>query len=92
MANQTNEFFGKANGAIQDLKNKAVSAEGQLEKFSHDAGEKIGEMATRFTDSTSDAIKSSRSYVQENPVKSLAIAAATGLVAGSLITMSMRRR
>lgn len=41
---------------------------------------------------SNQALDTSRDYVQENPGKSIAIAAAAGLVAGSLLTMALRRR
>lgn len=38
------------------------------------------------------AIETSRDYVQENPGKGIAMAAVAGLVAGSLLTLALRRR
>ncbi len=39
-----------------------------------------------------EAIETSRDYIEENPGKSVAIAAAAGLVVGSLLTLALRRR
>lgn len=60
--------------------------------MSYDAGKKIGAMASDFTNKTSDYVKTSRDYVKENPATGVAIAAAAGVVAGSLLTMALRRR
>lgn len=60
--------------------------------MSYDAGKKIGAMASDFTNKTSDYVKTSRDYVKENPTAGVAIAAAAGVVAGSLLTMALRSR
>jgi ElaB/YqjD/DUF883 family membrane-anchored ribosome-binding protein len=92
MANLQNETSTKSNGAISDFKNKILNGEHQMERLAQNAGEKIGTIASDFAHSTADSMKSSREYVKENPVKGVAIAAAAGLVAGSLLTMVMRPR
>ncbi len=91
MANLTPESAGK-NGVASEFKNKIHSSEQQLEKMVHNVGEKIGTMASDFTNTTADSMKQGRDYVQENPVKGIAIAAAAGLVAGSLLTIIARSR
>jgi ElaB/YqjD/DUF883 family membrane-anchored ribosome-binding protein len=60
--------------------------------MSHNAGKKIGEMTSNFAHSSSEYVKSGRDFVVHNPAKGVAIAAATGAVVGSLITLAMRRR
>ncbi|MGZ3690047.1 MAG: glycine zipper domain-containing protein [Pseudobdellovibrio sp.] len=82
----------KANGATQDFKNKVQGAESALDRISHDAGEKIGSMASQFSDSASEYVQTGRRYVKENPLQSLAIAAAVGAAVGGLVSISMRRR
>ncbi len=93
MANPNNENFGnKMNGLNHEIKNK-VQAQPQdpsLQELAHTAGERVGVMASDFANSTSDYVKTSRVYVQENPVKGVAIAIAAGAIAGSLLTMAMR--
>lgn len=66
--------------------------EKNLEKASHDAGQKAGMMASKFADTATDYVNRSQTYVKANPTKGVAIAAAAGLVAGSLLTMALRRR
>lgn len=95
MANNTNvsnEALSKANGATHEFKNKIQGADMNLEKMAHSAGESIGTMATEFADSTAEYVQTGRVYVKENPGKSLALAAATGLVFGSLLTLIARRK
>lgn len=90
MANMTSESLKKVSGGMREFNSKVQDTEEYLEKMSHDAGKKIGAMASDFAETTSGYVKTSREYVQENPVKSVAVAAAAGLVAGSLITWAMR--
>ena len=92
MANTTTETFNKINGAGHDFKNKVQQAEGTLDKISHDAGEKIGSMASKLSDSATDYVKTGRTYVKEHPEKGIALAALVGAVVGSLFTMSLRRK
>ncbi|MFZ4403654.1 MAG: hypothetical protein ACOYOK_06075 [Pseudobdellovibrionaceae bacterium] len=92
MANPINETINRVNGGISDFKNKAMKSEDQLEKFSHNTGEKIGAMATEFADSATEYVKTGRSYVKLHPVQGIALAAAVGLVTGSLVTLLLRRK
>ncbi len=92
----TTETLNKVNGVAGKVDN-------QLSKFSNDAGKKIGTMASDFADSASsyvadfadtasNRIAMGRNYVKENPATGIAIAAATGLVVGSLLTIALRRK
>lgn len=85
-----NEISNKMNDATSGLKNKYQGAEDQFSKLALNAGKKIGTMASDFADTTSNYMKTSREYVVENPVKGVAIAAAAGVVVGSLLSFSMR--
>lgn len=87
-----NESMNKANSSAAEFKNKAAASEASLERLSHNAGERIGAMATNIADSTRHYVEEGREYVKENPAKSIAIAAAAGAVVGSLVTLAMRRR
>lgn len=64
----------------------------QFEKIAELTGEKLGNMAAEFSGATTDYVKSGHEYVKENPVKTIAIAAAVGILAGSLLTMALRSR
>jgi ElaB/YqjD/DUF883 family membrane-anchored ribosome-binding protein len=92
MANLMAETTSKASGENSEFKNKILNSEHQLEKLAQNAGERVGAMASDFANTTADKMKSSREYVKENPVKCVAIATATGLVVGSLLTIVMRSR
>lgn len=75
-----NKLNGTGNLAIED----------QLSRVESSPGKKMGEMASDFVSTASGHLKTSREYVVENPGKGIIIAAATGLVIGSLITMAIR--
>lgn len=94
MANPVNETSNKANGPFTEYKGKAPILENTMntiDSISHDAGVRIGEMASGFVRSASDAAKTSGAYVRENPLKGVAYAAAAGVAAGSLLTLLIRR-
>lgn len=90
--NMTNGALTQAQEAGQDFKNKVLTTENSLGKISHDMGEKLGTMASNVSDSAAAYVQTGRHYVKENPAKGLAIAMAAGVVAGSLITVALRRR
>lgn len=92
MANLPTDVSGKINGAATDYKAKPHSGAQDLEHLVHTTGERVGAMASDFANTAADSMKSSRQYVKENPVKGVAIAAAVGLVAGSLLTIVARGR
>lgn len=92
MGNLVSDTASKVTQPARDFKNGALSAESSLESLSHNAGERFGAMASQISDSAADYAKSGREYVKENPVAGIAMAAAAGAIAGSLITLIMRRR
>lgn len=94
MAQPISDPTNKSSGMNSEFKNKMTptSELHSYEKMAHDAGEKIGNFATNFSKSTADSVKSSREYIQDNPIKGVAIAAAVGVATGSLLTMALRRR
>jgi ElaB/YqjD/DUF883 family membrane-anchored ribosome-binding protein len=92
MANVTTETFNKLEKSAQNLKDRVSTGEEQLTQMTYDAGKKVGAIASDFANSTMDYAKTGRDYVKENPAKGLAIAAGVGILAGSLLTIVMRRR
>ena len=92
MEQPKSENINKGNGIVQDYKNKIRNSEEDLERLSQNAGEKVGAMASDFANATTGYIKTGRQFVQENPATSVAIAAATGLILGGLLTASLRRK
>lgn len=91
MANLSVDIQPKSNVA-SDYKSKFSNIEDKVENYVHDSGKKIGVMASDFSSLASDHVRSSRAYVRENPATGVAIAAAAGMIAGSLLMMTMRSR
>ena len=87
----TTENLNKTNGIGFDLKNKVTNVEDQIGRMAHNAGRSVGNTIASFSDKASEQVESGRDYVKNNPVKGVAIAAAAGVVVGSLMTMAMRR-
>lgn len=81
----TTEVSTKLNGTSMGR------AEDQLTRLSNQAGKKVGEYASDFASVANEKMQIGREYVKENPAKGIAIAAATGIVIGSLMTMAFRR-
>jgi ElaB/YqjD/DUF883 family membrane-anchored ribosome-binding protein len=93
MASPTQESYNRINSAAQDFKGRAQqAAEGTLDRISHDAGERLGAMASQISDSASEYVDTGRKFVKENPEKGVAIAAAVGAVVGGLLALSLRRK
>ncbi len=92
MGNLSTDLTGKYNGANPDYKAKVQSTSQGIEHLAKTTGERVGAMANNFAHSAADSMNSSREYVKENPVKGVAIAAAVGMVAGSLLTIAARGR
>ena len=92
MLQTKNDMLSKANGIAQDFAAQVQNGEQKIEKMSAEAGEKVGVIVADIGKSTTQYVQSSREYVQENPIKGIAIAAAAGLVAGSLLTLALRKK
>lgn len=63
----------------------------QVQNISRGLGHNAGMMAAKLSDTVNDYYKTSRSFVAENPVKGIAIAALAGIFTGGLLTLAMRR-
>lgn len=87
----SDSFNAKADSS-RNFKNQPSFSEMSLEGKAHQVGEKLGSAVSNFANTSSNYLKSGQSYVSHNPSKGVAIAAATGLVLGSLLTVIMRRR
>ena len=81
-----------ANGMAHSMGEKAQNMARSLETVAQNLGSDLGKAASNVSEKTSEYVKSTRSYVEENPLQSIAIAATAGLVVGSLITMISSRR
>lgn len=95
MNTQTKEKASKGNGATASFKNakhaKALDRS-SIGEMVQESGEKMGALASDIYSSTADSIESGTSYVTRHPLKGAAVAAAAGLVAGSLLTAALRGR
>lgn len=86
------EAESKLNGPSRALQSSSGSLAERFESFSHEAGKKIGTLASSVSDSTNEVLEASRSYIREKPLRTTAIAAAAGLAAGLVISMFARRK
>lgn len=85
--NKVNQGMKNAERAVADTVNGAPKA---FEQISRDLGHQAGQMAAQVGDTVSEYYSSGREYVKTNPLAGVAMAAAAGMVAGSLITLAMR--
>lgn len=92
MANVSKESEVKSLSPSLSHAEKSSSIGKSMEAVSHDIGSRIGSMATNVSDRATEYMATTRSYVKENPIQSMAIAAATGAVLGSLATLLARRK
>ena len=92
MANLAGENLSKSGTSNLDFKNKIESTEKGIEKMAHDVGKSLGDSAAGMEKMAAGYLKNSREYVQENPAKSVAIAALAGAVAGGLLTIALKNR
>lgn len=86
------EIESKLNGPSRSLQQSVGNVAERFEKFSHEAGKKMGSLASSVSDSTNEVLESSRSYIRDRPLRATAYAAAAGLAAGIVITMLARRK
>lgn len=87
-------FDPPTKGSVQgrEFKNSLQNVEDQLEKMSRIAGAKAGALASDVKESANQYYTTGRDYVKENPAKGAAIAVLAGAVAGSLLTLALRKR
>ncbi len=75
-----------------DLKKVFVNAENQMEKYSKEAGEKAGQVATELKESAVKAVENGREYLKENPATSILFATIVGIITGTVLTLTLRRK
>ena len=64
----------------------------QLESKAHEVGSSLGEIASKFSDQSSEYLETGRKYIRANPLRGAAIAVGTGLTAGYVLGMVTRPR
>jgi ElaB/YqjD/DUF883 family membrane-anchored ribosome-binding protein len=92
MLDGSKDSNSKINGVGSQYNGKFQSPDSHLENITRDMGEKIGSMASSFADKANRYAVTGKSYIRENPVRSVAIACAAGVVTGGLLSLAMRRR
>jgi ElaB/YqjD/DUF883 family membrane-anchored ribosome-binding protein len=92
MPNLNNDGLRKEGNSGLEFKKGLPDFDHDLERVTRESGKKIGEFASNAADSAMKQARSGRDYIARNPITGVAIATASGLVAGSLLTMVMRRR
>lgn len=91
MATTTDTLDAKANQVARNVANKAQDFGNMVENTSQNFGRKIGSAMTDATDRAAEYVDTTRDYVKGNPIQSVVVAAATGVVVGSLLTMAASR-
>lgn len=82
----------KLDGAARSISGAADTVSERLEKFSHEAGKRMGNLSSRVTEGASEYADTSREYIRENPLQAAAIACAAGAAIGLVFSMVTRRR
>jgi len=80
----------RANGAARSMNDVAQNVSQRVEKFSHDAGERIGSMASQLQDGATEYVETGRDYIRQNPFQAAAYAACAGAAVGCLLTLALR--
>lgn len=63
-----------------------------MDRASREIGKEFGSAMEQASAKANGYIKTSREYVGENPMRSVAVAAVTGLAIGSLMTLAFRSK
>jgi ElaB/YqjD/DUF883 family membrane-anchored ribosome-binding protein len=71
-----------------DIKHKMRDVGENIGQYTHDAGKKIGQMAAE----SEDYIDSGRKFIKDNPIQSVLVAGAVGIIVGSLLTMIFKNK
>ncbi len=91
MAN-TKEVLDGATPLARNFAEKVHNYSGIAEKATQDFGNRIGSAVEGISGQTSEYVDTTRKYVTGHPIQSVLMAAAAGLVCGSLITMASRSK
>lgn len=82
----------KLDGAARSISQAGENVSERFEKFTHDAGKKIGSLTSKVSGGAAEYVETSRDYIKENPLQAAAIAAAAGAAVGCLLTLVARRK
>jgi ElaB/YqjD/DUF883 family membrane-anchored ribosome-binding protein len=76
---------------FKSVTGKNQVSNGIIETLSHNVGRDMGLAAGNASKKASEYMQNTRHYVEHNPIKGIAFAAAAGLAVGSILTMATRR-
>jgi ElaB/YqjD/DUF883 family membrane-anchored ribosome-binding protein len=91
MASLSEESSSGANGKANSVVNKVKDGRDTLEAMAENLSSDVGRAVDNVSEKTSDFVESTRGYIGEKPLQSIAIAATAGLVVGGLLTKFARR-
>ena len=91
MANLTAEILSKAVGTPSEIKNSIQKAEAQFEDITLQAGQTLGQYASKALDRTNHYINNGKGYVRQHPTQGVIIAASAGLLAGYFLSSMIRK-
>ena len=77
---------------MQPYTEQLQNLESKIERVTFETGEKIGSFASAVTNKTLDYKDVTENFVEEHPLRALALAAGAGLVVGCLLTILLRRK
>ncbi len=80
--NPSQDTTKRTNDTSRDFSPKSSN----LTEVTQGLGKQVGSAVSQFSGSASDVYTKGYNYVKENPLKGVAIAAAAGIVAGSILS------
>ena len=93
MAKLGESMNAQGGNAVRNMPEKAAQNFGSaVESASHRLGTRLGTVAGDVSEKASDYVDTTRTYVKEHPIQSIAAAAAAGVVVGSLVSMFRGRK
>lgn len=87
MANIISDMENKGVDLAHRIPEKAQKVGESFEKFTEKVENKIEDMSQQVREKTNTYLSNSRKYVKDHPIQSVAIAAASGMALGSLLSM-----
>ena len=70
-----------------DIKYKMRDVGENIGQYTHEAGKKIGQI----TAESENYIEAGKKFVKENPIQSVIVASAAGVILGSLLTLIFKK-
>lgn len=89
---QENKANENLSGLAETSKKYASDTVGKVEKTAHELGNKMGAAYGDVSDSVRSYVKTTTSYIEENPMKSMSIALAAGALIGSVMSRSLKSK